>query len=975
MIIPNFVKGVVVMRNLICRCCVLLLLLSLVLSLFPLMGGLIQVRAANLSTDIYQLPSKTMNDAGTLYRQNMSYIIRTRNGKIIVIDGGYSTDNKDANYLISQLKSITGKEVPNVDAWFFSHNHADHVGAFKAIAARMPMALTVSAVYYRFPTDAEIDKYAPESDRESLKTSVRSFQNHVKLMKQANGQPTQTVTVSARHVNRCKGSFNIDTVRVDVLLTCEETFWGCDNITTKYSGSLSTNGKSYSSQTIKQLVNADFGNSTSMVIRLTTMGQSAIFLGDASEPTGLVLRYFHEQNAANANKYFSLKSDICQMAHHGQNGVPKNVYTAINPKIALWPCPDWVYNPSSSSGLTTAYTKQWMSALGATNYVSKDGLKKISMNDLRTTAQPTIPEEMKPLLFDATYYGNKYPDVYKAFNGDPDLMYNHFLKYGIEEGRCASPYFDIRYYMSQNSPRMADYCKGDYEKGLEHFLKLAYDEGELAGGAKKLSPIFDCKYYYNNYPILKELGLNTEFLILQYFVQSGEAAGHKAAQEVVTLNGGIVYHPASPLAAVAPTCTAEGKTSGSCCAICGMILRAQSAVAPTGHTEVIDSALVPTCTSTGLTQGKHCSVCNAVLLAQVTLPATGHSYSYSRLDALTHQASCQNCEDSRVEAHSYTEGFCLCGEPEVKEPIEDSSWKLNHSLNLASDISVNLLVSKSLLEGFDLSTVYVESTVYGGEGTNSLKLYPVENGDYYYFTLNGLTAVQMNDRISSVLHGSKQGQPYCSPTDEYSIATYAYSQLNNTARPTALKKLCADLLRYGAKAQIFKGYRTDSLADSAMTADNRSYLSDLEAVTFGSTDTVLNDVPDAPIVWVGKALNLESKVALKFVFDPAAYTGELSKLSLQVRYTDARGNAKLLILEEIELYNEEKNLYAFTVDALLAAELRAVVSVQIFDGSYPMSSTLRYSPDTYGNNKKGALLDLCKALFAYSDSARAYFAG
>ena len=34
---------------------------------------------------------------------------------------------------------------------------------------------------------------------------------------------------------------------------------------------------------------------------------------------------------------------------------------------------------------------------------------------------------------------------------------------------------------------------------------------------------------------------------------------------------------------------------------------------------------------------------------------------------------------------------------------------------------------------------------------------------------------------------------------------------------------------------------------------------------------------------------------------------------------------------------------------------------------------LQYSAHAYGNNKASTLLDLCKALFAYSDSARAYF--
>jgi hypothetical protein len=51
-----------------------------------------------------------------------------------------------------------------------------------------------------------------------------------------------------------------------------------------------------------------------------------------------------------------------------------------------------------------------------------------------------------------------------------------------------------------------------------------------------------------------------------------------------------------------------------------------------------------------------------------------------------------------------------------------------------------------------------------------------------------------------------------------------------------------------------------------------------------------------------------------------------------------------------------------------------VVSVQIYNGDTPLSATLQYSPDTYGNNKTGTLLELCKALFAYSDSAKAYFA-
>jgi hypothetical protein len=232
----------------------------------------------------------------------------------------------------------------------------------------------------------------------------------------------------------------------------------------------------------------------------------------------------------------------------------------------------------------------------------------------------------------------------------------------------------------------------------------------------------------------------------------------------------------------------------------------------------------------------------------------------------------------------------------------------------------------------------------------------------------------MNDKISSVFYGVKDGQPYYSPVDEYSIATYAYAQLDKTGGSEQLKTLCANLLSYGSWMQTFKDYRSDALADSKLTEVQKEYLTDLDTVTFGNHNRVLSDLPNPPVTWVGKALNLESKIALKLVFDPTAYQGDVSILTLGISYIDAYGNTKTATVSDPVLYDPRLGYYAFTVDSLLAAELRAVVSAQIYAGDSPVSATLQYSPDTYGNGKSGDLLELCKALFAYSDSAREYFA-
>ena len=443
--------------------------------------------------------------------------------------------------------------------------------------------------------------------------------------------------------------------------------------------------------------------------------------------------------------------------------------------------------------------------------------------------------------------------------------------------------------------------------------------------------------------------------------ESTAAAGHSYTAEITE-----------------PDCTEQGYTTYSC-SVCGFSYR-DNFLPAKGHTEVTDKALVPTCTAEGMTEGKHCSRCNTVLVAQEPVPATGHRYVYTSLNPYSHRITCKNCDFYEEKSHSFSDGSCICGEKENKEPVEDATLKISHSLNLASDISVNLVVSKSLLAGFDMTTVYMESTVdsYEGNiliGSKTFRIEAVENGGYYYFTLKGLTAVNMNDRIRSVLYGSKEGQSYYSPTDDYSIADYAYSQLNKSNSSDALRRLCADLLRYGAMAQSYKGYRTDAPADGKLTEAQKGYLSDLNAVTFGNINGELNDNPAPEVLWAGKALDLNSKVTLKFVFDVGAYKGEAEALSLVIRYTDYTGKLQERRVSGAEAYGTKEGRYAFSFDGLLAAELRTTLTVQIYEGSTPLSCSLQYSADTYGNNKTGTLLNLCKALFAYADSAKAYFAG
>jgi hypothetical protein len=75
-------------------------------------------------------------------------------------------------------------------------------------------------------------------------------------------------------------------------------------------------------------------NDASLVFFITTPDKKVLFLGDLGPEGGDVLL---EEN------YGNLKADIVQMAHHGQAGVDKNVYDAVNAKIRLWPITFWLW--------------------------------------------------------------------------------------------------------------------------------------------------------------------------------------------------------------------------------------------------------------------------------------------------------------------------------------------------------------------------------------------------------------------------------------------------------------------------------------------------------------------------------------------------------------------------------------------------------------------------------------------------------
>lgn len=253
----------------------------------------------------------------------VSFIIADTSGKVVVIDGGHRFN---AGHLLKKLKEITGMEKPKVDAWFLTHIHEDHINAFIEIIEKHRDEIEIEKIIHHFNTDLAIQM------REG-KNSVRSFLDFYSLL---------PVIGEKIHIATVGENIQIGEMNFEILYTAGEQ------------------------------LKVNSCNNNSLVMKLTLGGKTVMFLADCEVEAGRILL----QRYGDSGK---LKSDICQMAHHGQCGVERTVYEAIQPHTCLWNTPKYLWNNDLGEGYNTSFFKTievqgWMKEIGAQkHYVIKDG--------------------------------------------------------------------------------------------------------------------------------------------------------------------------------------------------------------------------------------------------------------------------------------------------------------------------------------------------------------------------------------------------------------------------------------------------------------------------------------------------------------------------------------------------------------------------------------------------------------------------
>lgn len=239
------------------------------------------------------------------------------------------------------------------------------------------------------------------------------------------------------------------------------------------------------------------------VTNMTTQNISSLF---ASARVGDFVQIRRSHGGSHSAIVYAISSDgvtFLESNMDGKNTVSKNTYT-------------WAKLCSNAG----------MSVYTVASYTAATGTGSNSMVTSPSVSKSNASAaDVEKILFDATFYANIYPDLRNAFGYNATSLKNHWKNHGIREGRVASPFFDAKWYLSNNPDVAKAYGANNYAGAYSHFISYGFNEGRQG------SPYFSAVYYLSKYSDLKNAFGSNYLAAAKHFLNHGLKEGRQASAQ------------------------------------------------------------------------------------------------------------------------------------------------------------------------------------------------------------------------------------------------------------------------------------------------------------------------------------------------------------------------------------------------------------------------------------------------------------
>ncbi|MBE7380909.1 MAG: DUF4347 domain-containing protein [Leptolyngbya sp. SIO1E4] len=251
----------------------------------------------------------------------------------------------------------------------------------------------------------------------------------------------------------------------------------------------------------------------------TLLVTPSIILNDTDEDGDTLLVSEIDGNAINPNETITLGSGALVTLNSDGSSLSYDPNGAFDSLLENQTDTDtFAYTVSDGNGgVATADITVEVVGFSAVFFDYEQLLRAQSPNATATVPTDSVDGLSIAQLFDENYYLDQNPDVVAAVNaGGVASGYQHFLTFGLAEGRNPSILYDEAFYLENNSDIAQAVAEGRLSSGLQHFLNFGHEENRNPSG------FFNQEDYLTNNPGVKAAVDNGTFQsAFEHYIEFG----------------------------------------------------------------------------------------------------------------------------------------------------------------------------------------------------------------------------------------------------------------------------------------------------------------------------------------------------------------------------------------------------------------------------------------------------------------------